>query len=132
MDNDPAPQYPGKRLPEVGLLVTALFWREVGRGVNLPWGTHPRPLLKDSHPWAAGVGLGAVGTCTLTAPSRFPPQLTLCLQRKPCSGQTDCSRPSAPTQLAAGVAGSPGPAFCTSAGLVLPSLGFTAIGLSIP
>lgn len=40
MDNDPVPQYPGKRLPEVGLLVTPLFWREVGHGIKLPWGTH--------------------------------------------------------------------------------------------
>ena len=97
MDNDPAPQYPGKRLPEVRLLVTTLLWREVSLGINLPWGTHPRPLLKDSHPWAAGVGLGAAGTCTPTAPSHFPPQLTPSLQRKPCSGQADCSHPSAPT-----------------------------------
>lgn len=67
----------------VGLLVTPLFWREVGRGIKLPWGTHPRPLLKDSHPWTAGVGLGAGGTSTLTSPTHFPPQLTLSLQRKP-------------------------------------------------
>lgn len=83
MDNDPAPQYPGKKLPEVGLLLTPLFWREVSRGIKLPWGTHPRPLLKDSHPWAAGVGLGTTGTSTLTSPTLLPPQLTLSLQRKP-------------------------------------------------
>lgn len=71
MGNDPA-WCPGKSLPEVRLLVTPLFWREV---------SHPRPLLKDSHPWAAGVDLGtavASPSCH-PSPNSFPPQLKLSL-----------------------------------------------------
>ena len=63
VDDHPA-WCPGKSLPEVRLLGTPLLWREV---------SHPRPLLKDSHPRAAGVDLGtAVASLLPSSPQLLP------------------------------------------------------------